>query len=234
MIPIFVGYDEREAVGFPVFCHSVLARTAERVSFEPVRGIKRPESSTSFEPGRWSVPGRCGFRGIAVWAECDMLCLANIAELVALLDSNCDVMVVKHDYRTRFPVKFLGQKNEDYPRKNWSSLMVFNCNAAVWRRIEDVQPKLSDLHRFPESITVGTRKVDLFDQDRIGALPMAWNHLVGEYMPNPAAKLAHFTIGLPIWPEYADCEHAAAWRAERDRMLYAKPYAGEATEAAAA
>ena len=218
-LPIFVGYDEREAVGYPVFCSSVLRRTRQRVSFEPMRGLRREHSSTGFEHTRWDVPGLCGYRGLAVWAECDMLCRADIAELVDRLDMRCDVMLVKHAYRTKHPVKFLGQANEDYPGKNWSSLMLFNCAAAVWRRLDELRREKpvnpSTLHGFPPFL----HGVGLFDRDRIGSLPVEWNHLVSEYEPNPAAKIAHFTIGLPIWPEYADCEFADEWRAEREAML---------------
>lgn len=215
-IPIFVGYDERERVGYPVFCQSVLARTRARVSFHPVRGEK-VHGSTKFNPERFKVAEDCGYSGWAIWAECDMLCLADVEELVALADSYMGVLVAKHEYKTKHPVKFLGQPNPDYERKNWSSLMLINCRSAGWQRLGTTthNPKnghpwtLEDLHRFR-----------FLDEDRIGALPLEWNHLVGEYEPNPGAKLAHFTVGLPIWPEYAGCEFSDAWRAERESMLH--------------
>lgn len=219
MLRFFVGFDEREAVGFPVFCSSVLRRTRARVSFEPMRGVQRKASSNGFDHTRWDVPGLCGYRGVGVWAECDMLARADVAELLDLFDPRYDVMLVPHDYRTKFPVKFLGQKNEDYPRKNWSSFMLFNCNAAVWQRLDDLRRHKpvnpSELHAFP-SFMHGT---SLFSEERIGALPSEWNWLVGEYPYNPEAKIAHLTIGLPVWPEYAGCDYADEWRAEREAML---------------
>lgn len=215
-IPFFVGYDKREAVGYHVFCHSVLARTKLDVSFTPMRGSgsKPMGSSTAFDHTRWDVPRLCGYSGLAIWAECDMLCRTDIAELLECFNNKYDVMVAKHDYRTRFPVKFLGQSNEDYPRKNWSSLMVINCRAAVWQRIDYLRlhnlPDLRLLHSFPERI----ESVALFDQDRIGALDLGWNWLVGEYPHNPKAAFAHFTIGLPCFKEYKDCDYSNEWRAE--------------------
>lgn len=211
MINIWVGYDDRERVGYSVFCHSVLARTSRDVAFYPVRGTK-VIGSTKFNPGRFEVARRMGYRGWAIWAECDMLCLADIGELMDLKDSRFDVLVCQSKYKTKHPVKFLDQPNPDYDRKNWSSLMLINCHGAWWERIsQDERYTLQDMHRFADA--------------RVGVLPVEWNHLVGEYKPNPRAKIAHFTIGLPIWREYTNCEFAEAWRTEREAMLDFEPKA---------
>ena len=224
LLRIYIGYDEREAVGYPVFCSSVLRRTRERVSFEPMRGVRREASSTGFDHTRWDVPGLCGYRGIALWAECDMLARADVAELLDLFDPRYDVMLVPHDYRTKFPVKFLGQKNEDYPRKNQSSFMLFNNSAAVWQRLDELRRQKpvnpGNLHAFPKFMH-GTQ---LFEDDRIGALPMEWNWLSLEYDHNPDAKIVHHTIGLPCWEPYATIDpYADEWRAEREAMLAHAP-----------
>jgi hypothetical protein len=214
LIHVWVGYDEREAVGFPVLCHSVLSRTKAEVAFHPVRGNK-VIGSTKFNAGRFEVAKKSGYRGWHVWCESDMLFLADIEELISLADPYCGAMVVKHNYKTKFPTKFLGASNPDYERKNWTSLMLINATNMAWQRIEtgysdrSGQPwTLQDMHR-----------LRFLEEDRIGELPVEWNHLVSEYAPNPKAKLAHYTIGLPIWPEYKDCEFADQWRADRAAML---------------
>jgi hypothetical protein len=207
LIPIFVGLDHRESVGYHVFCHSVLARTKAEVAFHPVRGTK-VVGSTQFNPGRFDVARQMGYRGWGIWAECDQIVLADIEEVMQYADESCGVVVAKHDYQTKHPVKFLGQANPDYPRKNWSSFMLINCRNAAWERLQYKPRTLEELHRFA-----------FMDEDRIGELPLAWNHLVSEYEPNPEAKLAHFTVGLPIWPEYENCEYAPEWRKERDIMI---------------
>jgi hypothetical protein len=61
----------------------------------------------------------------------------------------------------------------------------------------------------------------LASDDLIGALPERWNHLVGYDAPSADAALVHYTLGGPYFPEYAQCEYADAWRAERDAMLHA-------------
>lgn len=221
-LPIFVGVDPREEVGFSVFCRSVMSRTRAPVSFHPVRGgVRKEGSSTSFDSARWDVPRLCGYRGLALWAECDMLCRTDIVELLDVFSDHAraDVLLVKHSYKTQFPVKFLGQKNEDYPRKNWSSFMVMNCSAAVWQRLDGLRARgFSDfgvLHRFPHIVT----GEPLFDADRVAALEPEWNWLVGEYPYNPAAKIAHFTIGLPCFPEFSSWDYADEWRAEVGGMV---------------
>jgi hypothetical protein len=190
MIPIFVGYDHREAIAYSTFCHSVLARTKSHVSFTPVTGEQR-DGSNAFIYERFNVPKFCSYKGWAIWADGDMLCRADIAELWEMRDSFYDVMVVKHDYRTKFPVKYLGQRNEDYPRKNWSSLMLINCANYPWR-IDVASMSGSQLHRF-----------EFLRDHRIGSLP---------------AELAHFTIGAPCWEEYGHCDYAGEWLAECTRM----------------
>lgn len=209
-IPIYVGYDDRERVGYTVFCSSVLRRTKESVSFHPMRG-KKVEGSTQFNPERFKIPEEQEYRGWAIWAESDMLCLGDIAELMEFADHKYDVMVAPHSYKTKFPFKFLGQPNPDYPGKNRTSLMLINCSGAVWQRLMYADPPLtlSQLHRLPKTFGSEGRAVPGF---RVGELPFEWNWLVQEYEYNPKAKLAHFTIGIP--PFYPDCDYASDWNQE--------------------
>src|SRR5690349_17682486 len=122
MIKVFVGLDPVEMVGFHVFVQSVLRRTnPNKIQIIPICGDKGTASNT-FNKARFEIPYRCGFRDRAVWMDgSDMLCRADIAELPDLLETGCDLAVVRHNYSTKHPVKFLGQANEDYPCKNDSS-----------------------------------------------------------------------------------------------------------------
>jgi hypothetical protein len=117
------------------------------------------------------------------------------------------VQVVKHDYKTRMPVKYLGSPNEDYPRKNWSSVILWNCSSFPNRKLtpEFVQRSTgSELHRF-----------SWLDDQRIGELPPEWNWLPDEYGPNPDAKLLHYTLGAPCFHEFADTPMGNEWHRER-------------------
>ncbi len=208
-IPVYVGYDPREAVAFHVFCHSVLSRTKAQVSFTPVCGTQ-DDASNTFSKARFLVPYMQGFKGWAIWADGDMLCRSDIQELFNLRESGLDVMVVKHNYSTKHHVKYLGQKNEDYPRKNWSSVMLMDCGNYPWRKITPEYVKKSTgahLHRF-----------EFLKEERIGELSSEWNWLVSERPYDPQAKIVHFTIGIP--PFYPNCDYASEWWNEMKSMTH--------------
>ena len=66
--------------------------------------------------------------------------------------------------------------------------------------------------------------------DLIGELSPDWNHLVGEYDPNPDAKIVHWTLGGPWFNETKDAEYADEWFAMRDKMEHCEQLS-EAKEA---
>jgi lipopolysaccharide biosynthesis glycosyltransferase len=219
MINVFIGYDPREAVAFSVLAHSIYARTSEPVSVAPlmlsalrkVFGRERdPLQSTDFAFTRFLVPHLSGYAGWSIFMDCDMLVLDDIVNLWRLRDERYAVMVVKHDHQPRESVKFLGQPQTRYPKKNWSSVMLFN-NARCTALTPEYVNRASglELHQFKW----------LESEDAIGELPRRWNHLVGYYHPNRDASLVHYTLGGPYFDEYRDCEYADEWRQERERML---------------
>src|SRR5678815_2421764 len=135
------------------------------------------------------------------------------------------VWCCQHDYIPKSLVKFDGHQQTKYPRKNWSSFMVFD-NA----RCQVLTPELVNtstglyLHRFlwlEESVVDKTGHVTppLAFEREVGSLPLTWNWLVGEYEPNARAENLHFTNGTPCFADYADCDHAAAWWDEYRAML---------------
>lgn len=218
MIRLFVGYDPRESVAYHTFSQSVLSRSSVPVAFTPLvqKALpgyeeKHTDGSNQFIYSRFLVPYLCGFKGYAIFADGDMVCNADINELWRHRDASKAVQVVKHDYQTRFNQKYLGNVNEDYPRKNWSSLMLWNCGhyanqVLLPGYVENATGKM--LHRFEH-----------LDDEDIGELPLEWNWLVSEYDPNPRAKLFHYTIGTPCFAEHKDCDHADRWFEERDCAL---------------
>ena len=136
-----------------------------------------------------------------------MIVRGDIIELWNLRDPIMDVQVVKHDYQTRMTEKYLGAKNENYPRKNWSSVIIWNCNAWTNRVLtpDFIQSSTgAELHRF-------TWLLD----DRIGSLPKEWNWLPDEYGANSDAKLLHYTLGTPCFHEFSDTPMADKWHHER-------------------
>ena len=219
MLQVHIGYDPRESVAFYTLAHSIFARSSIPLSIAPLmrRHLghlytrpRGPTEATEFSLTRFLVPALSDYRGWSIYMDCDMLCRADIAGLAALIERQADkaVLVCHHDYVPKTERKFLNQVQTKYPRKNWSSLMLFNnerCTALTPAYINSASGL--ELHRF-----------GWIDDRLIGALPLEWNWLVGEYPYNPDAKVAHFTRGGPYFDEYRDCDYAAEWFAEFESM----------------
>jgi lipopolysaccharide biosynthesis glycosyltransferase len=213
-IPVFVGYDPREAIAYHTCVNSIIRHASQPVAIVPIalnlfQDYKEThtDGSNHFIYTRFLVPHLMGFSGCAIFIDGDMIIRGDIVELWNLREVDKDVMVVKHDYQTCMPVKYLGAKNEDYPRKNWSSVILWNCNSFPNRQLtpEFVQKSSgSFLHRF-----------SWLDDDRIGELPPEWNWLPDEYGPNVSAKLLHYTLGAPCFQEFADTPQGNEWHRER-------------------
>ena len=226
MLNIVIGYDKNEPVAFHVLAHSIMSRASQPVCIIPLtlptlraRKLYWRENdstqSTDFTYSRFLAPWISGHQwgSDCIFMDCDMLCLTDIYEILEYRQHDTDVQVVKHDYTPNPSTKFLGQTQTTYPCKNWSSLMFFNSyRSAVRRLTPDYINTASamDLHQFKWS-----------KDGAIGSLPVEWNHLVGEYAPNPNAKIVHFTRGGPWFAEYADCEYAAEWQAELKAATFA-------------
>ena len=217
MLHVYIGFDPREAVAFYTLAHSILGRSSIPVSIVPLmrdqlRSLywreRGPTESTEFSMTRFLVPALSEYRGWSLYMDCDMLCRVDIAQVVSLKDDAKAVMVCKHEYVPKTERKFLDQVQTRYARKNWSSLMLFNnerCRALTPDYVNAASGL--DLHRFA------------WVEDRlIGELPLEWNWLVGEYAFNPAAKIAHYTLGGPYFEEYRTCDYADEWFAERRQM----------------
>lgn len=199
---IFAGYDKREAQGFQVFTRSLIENTQEDISIHPIGG-HQGDGTNAFTYSRFNVPVLCNYEGWAIFMDgSDMMMRDDIGKLWDFQDDKYAVMVVKHDYKTKHARKYVGTpmeaKNEDYPRKNWSSLILWNCAHPRNRIVGHVAPWL---HRF-----------EWLSDDLIGEIPNEWNHLVSEYDENPDAKVAHYTIGIPGFHEYRNAEFAPEWR----------------------
>lgn len=209
-IKIVVGFDQREAIAYHAFSQSVLEKSSLPVLFLPLsintlKGYKETHSdkSNDFVYSRFLTPYLHNFEGWAIFADGDMVCQSDIKELWDLRDETKALQVVMHDYKTKFNQKYLGNTNENYPRKNWSSLILWNCS----------HPKHKVLT--PDFISSQTGKYlhrfSWLDDEDIGELPIDWNWLAIEYPNNPQAKIIHYTLGTPCFRDYRNTEMASAW-----------------------
>lgn len=217
-IRIFVGFDNNaEPVAYHAFCQSVIENSSIPVSFTPLalntlQDYKEThtDGSNAFIYSRFLVPALCDYEGLAIFADGDMIVKGDIAELVALYDDTKAVQVVKHEYTTKAATKYLGAKNENYPRKNWSSVILFNCAKNKALTTDMVMTSTgSFLHRFSW----------LNDAD-IGALPIEWNYLETELDPVDNIKLIHFTLGTCCFKDYQESLHSDEWWNTYHKMIF--------------
>ena len=207
-LSVFIGYDSRERDAYYVAKASVEKYSDVRVFpivQDEVRDMgiyRRPPDSkatTEFTLTRFLTPFLSGYSGMSVFMDCDVLVQRDIREILLEVDWRNDVSCVQHDYTPHSDIKMDGKSNAAYPKKNWSSVMVFNN-----RRCQILTPEIVNhftpayLHRMEWARS-------------IGSLCSTWNYLVGYYKNIEHPSLIHYTDGGPWFPEYKNCEFSDAW-----------------------
>ena len=220
---VFVGYDPREDIAYQVCKHSILTKQPEanvqplvQKELRDAGWYNRPIdklASTEFTFTRFLVPELANFEGWAVFMDCDMILTTDIKELFDQADDRYAVMCVQHDYTPKEGMKMDGQKQTIYPRKNWSSVVLFNCahpsNARLTQdMVNDTELNGAYFHRF-----------SWLKDEEIGELDHTWNYLVGVYHDIETPKLIHYTEGGPWFENYRNCEFSDLWKQELQDMM---------------
>ena len=222
MLPIVIGFDPRESAAYHVCCQSIIEHASEPVCFVPLASNLlggfdgQRDGSNAFIFSRFLVPYIHSWKGWALFIDGDMIVRDDVAKLFAMKDSYKAAMVVKHEYTTKHRRKYLGSPleadNVDYARKQWSSVILWNCAHYANRRLTPkfvAKTETPYLHRF-QWIT----------DDRLGELPATWNWLEGEYPHCENAQLVHHTLGIPGFKHYADSDHSKEWHRTLLRTLH--------------
>ena len=204
-LPIYIGWDHRQPISYNVLQHSILRRSGQPCSICPLVLGTLPLDRVGLTPftfSRYLVPWLQGFEGWALFMDADILVLGDISELFDLADDKYAVMVSKN------PRQF-----------EWASVMLFNCGHPENKKLtpEWVADKNSNPFKFG---WLGNG----LESDLVGDLPREWNHLVGYDEPRNDAKLVHYTMGIPPFPETEMCEYAQAWKEEHQTMNAAVPW----------
>ena len=206
LISIFIGYDARERAATNVLIDSIYQKSTAPVSITPLVKSqleaqnfffrkREKNQSTDFSFTRFLVPRLMGYKGWAIFLDCDMLCRVDISKLWSLRDENKSVLCVKHNHEPKLTKKFLGEKQTKYQKKNWSSLMLFNCSKCKSLTVDYVNNASGlELHQFKW----------LKDDSEIGNInDFGWNFLVDvQELPKNKDKinqipLLHWTLGGP-------------------------------------
>ena len=222
---VFVGYDTREDIAYQVCKHSIESKQSD-ASVRPLkqqelrdagwytRGIDKL-ASTEFTFTRFLIPELCNFKGWALFMDCDMILKTDIKELFDQADNQYAVMCVQHDYSPSATTKMDGQQQTVYPRKNWSSVMLFNCGH------KSNQTLTQDLVNNPEITGAYLHRFSWLKDKEVGELSPEWNWLVGHYKEpkDGTPKLIHYTEGGPWFENYRNCEYHQDWKTELAEMM---------------
>lgn len=215
---VYIGWDSREDIAYQVARRSLLDNASIPVEVIPIKLQELVESglytreidplaTTEFTYSRFLTPHLAGFQGWALFCDCDFLFFGDVADLGQYMDDKLAVACVKHDYRPTNTTKMDGMQQTVYPRKNWSSFMLFNCAHPSTRKlsVECVNRESGAyLHRMQWAA-----------DDEIGGIPEEWNWLEG-WCQKPAGgkpKAVHFTNGGPWFEDWQDVDYADEWKA---------------------
>jgi lipopolysaccharide biosynthesis glycosyltransferase len=222
-LKIYVGYDSREDIAWQICRHSILRHSPEEMAIYPLKQASLRElglytrstdnASTEFSLTRFLTPYLAAHNGWSIFVDCDFLFTTDITDILDGVDRSKAVYVVKHDYTPANKIKMDAQVQTVYPRKNWSSFILFNNAHPL---VKALTPEIVNsqtpafLHRFSW----------IPDDELIGELPLTWNFLVGEYpRPNVVPNSIHYTNGGPWFADWQDVDYADLWLAERKKYF---------------
>lgn len=221
---VYIGYDPAEDAAYNVAAHTLKKHSG--IVAEPLyadrlracglytrtvdhRGQKydlpsNAPCSTEFATSRFLVPMLCQ-SGWALFVDCDMVFYQSPLQMLEYADSSKAVMVVKHQHKGDEASKMGGMAQTRYSRKNWSSVILFNCDHPANRRLSlrDVNERPGrDLHQFY-----------WLHDDEIGELPNRFNWLV-DVQPRPEnLAVAHMTLGGPWFDNWQGGSLDEEWQA---------------------
>jgi lipopolysaccharide biosynthesis glycosyltransferase len=217
-LKIFIGWDSREDIAYQVAKQSIIDNTESEVDIIPLKQKqlrkdnlywRTPDklASTEFTFTRYLIPELTNFTGWALFIDCDFVFLDDVQKLFDQVDDSYAVICAQHDYTPKEGIKMDGQQQTVYPRKNWSSMMLINCehpdNKVLTKEtVNDEEKGGAFFHRF-----------SWLEDNKIGKVSYEWNWLVGWYEEpeDGSPKVLHYTEGGPWFDEYEDCEYALEW-----------------------
>lgn len=216
---VYIGWDPREDIAYQVARRSMLQHASIPVEIAPIKlqelvskGLYTreidPLASTEFTYSRFLTPLLAGYQGWALFCDCDFLFFGDVAELGAYIDDNLALACVQHDYQPTNATKMDGKVQTAYPRKNWSSFMLFNCAHPSTRKLT--------VERVNQESGAYLHRMQWAEDSEIGAIPTTWNWLEGENLGASSTgdrpRAVHFTNGGPWFEEWQDVSFADEWR----------------------
>ncbi len=204
---IFIGYDSTEPIAWDICRYSIQrnslfgASDIYRLTGAPGGWRRSAPSgqSTEFTYSRFLVPYLSGYEGVSLFVDCDFLFLDDIETLQGYLQTAPIACCQHPDYVPHSTNKMDGRAQVAYPRKNWSSLMLFDnakCRMLTPEYVASASPQ--ELHRMEWA-------------SEIDSIPLEWNTLEGYYhFEQP--KAIHYTDGGPWHNTYRPSRYTQLWQ----------------------
>jgi len=220
---LYIGYDTKEKIASDVCEYSVKKNSSINLTvdllikknLEEKKLLYRKDdklSSTEFTFSRFLVPFLNEYKGWAIFCDCDFLWTGDIKRLLDKKDEKYAVMCVQHDYNPKSEIKMDGRQQLMYPRKNWSSMVLWNCSHPANKKI-DINMVNNETGKF-------LHRFGWLEDKLIGNLDYKWNWLVGWYAEtsNNKPEAIHFTEGGPWFENYKNCEYSKIWSQYKEEM----------------
>ena len=221
---VYIGWDSKQDIAYKVLKHSIL-RKSKNIDIIPLKQkelrdkkiYKRPIdplSSTEFTFTRFLVPFLQKYKNWALFMDCDMISLVDINSLFDIADKKYAVMCVKHDYSPINKIKMDNKTQILYPRKNWSSLMLFNCCHPSNKKITK---ELVNNSNFSGQYF---HRLSWLKDEEIGTISHEYNWLVNWHQEpvDGKPKILHYTEGGPWLNEYKNTDYAEIWHNELELL----------------
>ena len=220
-VRLFIGHDSKQSAisdtcRLSIQDHSDIRIETIHLSSLEASGLfwrQQAEGSTDFAFTRFLTPYLKGFYGYAIFCDSDFIWNCDPLDLLDLIDPMKAVSVVQHNIQKDQikPFKMDGQKQSWYPRKNWSSLMVFNCDHPFTKRLTP--------HTVSESPAGYLHEFQWCDNKSIGSIPHTYNYLVGYYNDISDPKAVHYTDGGPWHAGYENVEFADRFNFYKQKVI---------------
>lgn len=222
---IYIGYDSREDLAYQVTNYSIKSKSPN-ANIHPLKLKELREKnlytreedklgSTEFTFSRFLIPSLNNYKGWALFCDCDILFLEPVEELFSKANDKYAIMCVQHDYKPTSETKMDGKIQSIYPRKNWSSLVLWNCGHPANKKLT------SDLVNHPDTTGKYLHRFSWLQDDEIGEINHEWNWLVGWYKEpqDGTPKAIHYTEGGPWFSDYRFCEYSEIWKEYLSEMM---------------
>ena len=230
IIRVFIGHDSKAPHHTEVCKQSILRHATKPVLIETldqdalrraslyrrwfyrdsddalVDGADGRPFSSEFAFTRFMIPALMQWKGSAIFCDSDFMFRDDINKLWHEHDERYAVQVAQQKYISKAKTKKTGVPQQNYNRKNWSSLILWNCGHQANRELTT-----HVVNTFPGSYLHG---FGWLRAGEIGTIRHGWNWIEGT--TSSSASAVHFTLGTPDLEAYRNMKFADEWRAYLD------------------